>query len=89
MRKHVVCIMLIDRTSKTGGAAQCVEETFVEARGLDDAKKAASALSTSRGYKPRTVSFGTNGKILVYTEGKVPYKRKRSIAASTLGISAK
>lgn len=87
MRKHVVCIYLIDRASKTGHAAQCIEETFVQASSLDTARTKARELVESKSYKVRTVSFGTNGKILVYTEGKVPYRRKRTIAASTLGVS--
>ena len=88
MRKHVVCLYLIDNESKAQ-PAKCVDETFVQASGLDAARKMAKELYASQGYKVRTVSFAADGKILVYTSGKVPYRRKRSIAASALGVSAK
>jgi len=87
MRKHVVCLYLVDRATP-GVSAKCIEETFVRASGHDNARKEAHAAVTKMGYKVRTVSFGTNGKILVYTEGKTPYRRKRVISASTLGITS-
>jgi hypothetical protein len=82
--KHVVSVFLVDRAE---GTTRQLEGTFVKAIGHDNARKAAREAVEAMGYGVRTVSFSTDGRILVYTEGLAPKRRKRSIAASTLGVS--
>ena len=82
--KHVVSLFLVDRVSD---ATQRLDDLFVKARGHDNARKAAGKAVEKLGYKVRTISFSTDGRILVYTEGLAPTRRKRTIAASSLGVS--
>ena len=83
--KHVVSLFLVDREKNT---TQRLDDLYVTARGHDNARKEARKAVEAMGYKVRTVSFSTDGRILVYTEGRVPYRRKRTVAASSLGVSS-
>jgi len=81
--KHTVSLFLVDRAK---GTTARLEDLYVRAIGHDNTRKAARKAVEAKGYSVRTVSFCTDGRILVYTEGLAPTRRKRSIAASNLGV---
>lgn len=83
--KHVVAIYEVP-PPPSGAPLTLVEEGFVEGSNLDVAKAAAARFVEAKGkYKIRTLSFATDGRILVYVTKAGPYRRKRTIQASALG----